>query len=94
MALRFLSAVRCGEIMHESEIFEADDRLSELLDRVEAGEEVLITRHGRVVASRVPPRQPRSDRQAQGAAAAIREMSRGVTLGGLSLRDLVNEGRK
>jgi antitoxin (DNA-binding transcriptional repressor) of toxin-antitoxin stability system len=92
--LPFPSTVQQGEIMHESETFEADDRLSELLDRVEAGEEVLITRRGRVVSSLVPPRQPRADGQAQGAAAAIREMSRGVTLGGLSTRDLVNEGRK
>ena len=31
--------------------------------------------------------------QARGAAAAIRTMSRGVKLGGLSLKDLVAEGR-
>jgi prevent-host-death family protein len=30
--------------------FEAKNRLSELLDRAERGEEVLITRHGRAVA--------------------------------------------
>lgn len=40
---------------------EAKARLSELLDQVEAGEEVVITRHGRAVAKispMAPPRRP------------------------------------
>ena len=40
---------------------QAKARLSELLDKVEAGEEVVITRHGRPVAhirAAVPPRMP------------------------------------
>lgn len=80
--------------MHEIEAFEADVRLNQLLDRVEAGEEVVITRDGRAVAQLVPPRPASGDEQAQEAAAAIRAMSRGVTLGGVSLRDLVVEGRR
>lgn len=42
-------------------LVQAKARLSELLDKVEAGEEVVVTRHGRAVArilSAVHPRQP------------------------------------
>jgi prevent-host-death family protein len=35
-------------------VLEAKDRLSVLLDRVERGAEVIITRHGRLVARLVP----------------------------------------
>jgi prevent-host-death family protein len=38
---------------------QAKARLGERLDRVEAGEEVLITRHGRPVAHVQPPRPAR-----------------------------------
>jgi prevent-host-death family protein len=42
-------------------LVQAKARLSELLDKVEAGEEVVVTRHGRAVArilSAVHPKQP------------------------------------
>ena len=35
--------------------FEAKTKLSELLDRVERGEEIVITRHGKPAARLVPP---------------------------------------
>ena len=35
--------------------FEAKTKLSELLDRVAAGEEIVITRHGKPAARLVPP---------------------------------------
>lgn len=40
-------------------LVEAKAHLSELLDRVESGEEVVITRHGRPVAHLSPLVQPR-----------------------------------
>jgi prevent-host-death family protein len=40
--------------MIEVGAFEAKNKLSALLDRVEQGEEVVITRHGRPVARLVP----------------------------------------
>lgn len=43
--------------------FEAKNRLGHLLDLVEQGEEVTITRHGKAVARLVPP-QKASDRAA------------------------------
>jgi prevent-host-death family protein len=38
---------------------QAKARLSELLDKAEAGEEVIITRHGRAVARVVPASRPK-----------------------------------
>ncbi len=40
--------------MIEVGAFEAKNKLSALLDRVEQGEEIIITRHGRPVARLVP----------------------------------------
>lgn len=41
--------------MREIGAFEAKSKLGQLLDWVEAGEEVVITRRGKVVAKLVPP---------------------------------------
>ncbi len=38
----------------EIDIFEAKNKLSQLLDRVERGEEIVITRHGKSVARLMP----------------------------------------
>jgi antitoxin (DNA-binding transcriptional repressor) of toxin-antitoxin stability system len=79
--------------MNEVGEFEAKNRLGQLLDWVEAGEEVVITRRGRVVARMVPPDSPSDQERGRRAAARIRAMRKGVTLGGLSIRDLIGEGR-
>jgi prevent-host-death family protein len=79
--------------MKEVGAFEAKTKLSALLDLVEAGEEVVITRRGKPVA-RLVSAIPSFDRErARAAAARIRERSKGVTLGGLKIKDLINEGR-
>jgi len=79
--------------MREVGAFEAKNKLGTLLDWVEGGEEVLITRRGKAVARLVPP-EPGFDRaKARRAADGIIEARRGVTLGGLKIKDLVNEGR-
>ncbi len=79
--------------MKEIGAFEAKNTLSALLDLVETGEEIVITRHGKPVARLVPPHRAFSREQARTAAAAIRDMSEGATLGGVSIKDLINEGR-
>ena len=68
-------------------------RFSELLDRVEKGEEVTITRHGAPVARMVPVRRKTTPAERRAAIEAFRAMSKGLTLGGLKIRDLINEGR-
>jgi len=73
--------------------FEAKSKLGQLLDWVEAGEEVVITRRGRVVARLVPPGSAFDSERSLAAARRIRDRRKGVTLGGLLIKDLINEGR-
>ena len=80
--------------MHEVGAFEAKNKLGTLLDWVEAGEEVLITRRGKAVA-RLVPAEPGFDRaKARRAADGLLEARRGITLGGLKIKDLVGQGRR
>ena len=79
--------------MTEVGAFEAKNRLGQLLDLVERGEEVVITRHGKEVARLVPPKSAFNRAEARAAVQRIREMSRGATLGGLRIKDLIDEGR-
>ena len=74
--------------------FEAKNTLGSLLDLVEKGEEVTITRHGKPVARLVAPRNSPGSPEALEAVRRIKEMSKGVTLGGISIRDLIDDGRK
>lgn len=79
--------------MHTIGAFEAKTHLSALLERVERGEEVLITRHGKAIARLVPAAAV--DRQAVAAAIArLKALRSGVTLGGLSWKALRDEGRR
>jgi prevent-host-death family protein len=79
--------------MQEVGAFEAKNTLGSLLDRVEKGEEIVITRRGKRVARLVPDTPTRDVERARRAAEAILEMSKGATLGGLKIKDLINEGR-
>jgi prevent-host-death family protein len=82
-----------GDLMREVGTFEAKNKLSELLDQVEHGAEIVITRRGKAVAKLVPA-QPGFDREkAKRAAAGLRETSKGLRLRGLKIKDLINEGR-
>ena len=64
-----------------------------LLARVEAGEEIAITRAGVEIARLVPASLKLATAPAAEIVAHLREARRGVTLGGLSVRDMINEGR-
>lgn len=79
--------------MQEIGAFEAKNRLSALLERVEHGEEILITRRGRPVAKLVPAR-PMPDRaDAIAAAERILARSKAARLAGLKIKELIDEGR-
>jgi prevent-host-death family protein len=74
--------------------YEAKNRLSALLAEVARGVEITITKRGLPVAKLVPA-TPIFDREkARAAAAGLREASRGATLGGLKIKDLIDEGRR
>lgn len=80
--------------MHTVGIFEARDHLAALLDEVEAGGEVVITRHGKPVARLVPAGPGFDGAKAQQAADGLRALSKGLTLDGLSIKELISEGRR
>jgi len=73
--------------------FEAKNRLSELLQLVENGEEVTITRHGKPVARLVPASQYDPERVKK-ALADLKEMRSKHRLDGITTKELINEGRK
>jgi prevent-host-death family protein len=79
--------------MQEVGAFEAKNRFGSLLDKVEKGEEIGITRRGKRVARLVPDKPKRDVEKARKAAEEIIKMSKGATLGGLKIKDLINEGR-
>jgi prevent-host-death family protein len=79
--------------MKEIGAFEAKSKLGQVLDWVESGEEVIITRRGKAVARVIPPGEIIDRERAHAAAARIQARRRGVTLGGIRIKDLVNEGR-
>ena len=75
-------------------VFEAKNRLTALLDEVEAGHEILITRRGKPVARLVPANAGFDRARARRAADDLLRASKGLTLGGLSIKELVNDGRR
>lgn len=80
--------------MDDRHRIEPDEPIDRLLDRVERGEEVVISRDGKPVA-RLIASSPAVDRtEAVQAMHRIREMSKGVTLGGLSIVEMIREGRR
>lgn len=74
-------------------LYEAKTHFSELVDRVEKGEVITITRHGTPIAKLVPVTRDLTTEERQAAIRHWLEVSKGITLGGLKLRDLIEEGR-
>ena len=69
--------------MQEIGAFEAKNKLSALLDRVERGEEIVITRHGKAVARLVPNVGGIDRSQAWAAVERIRARARNLKAGAL-----------
>jgi prevent-host-death family protein len=73
--------------------FEAKTHLNELLQRASKGETIQITRRGIPVAKLSPPDSSQKE-DGHILAASIRQLRRGATLGKLSIRELIDEGRR
>ena len=73
-------------------VFEAKTKLSELLDKVAAGEEVIITKRGVPIAylSGIEDRRERT----HAALAALWELSSQIKPGPESIKELIEEGRR
>ena len=78
--------------MKQVGVYDAKTQLPRLLEAVERGEIVTITRHGRPVARLVPVTS--SQRTVQETIEAIRAFRRGRTLGGLKIKEFIEEGRR
>ncbi len=68
--------------MQEIGAFEAKNTLGALLDRVQGGEEIIITRHGKAVALLVPVAGGIDRRQARAAGERIRSRAQALGAGG------------
>jgi len=73
--------------------FEAKNTFSELLERVGRGTEFTITKHNRPIARLVAATEP-SLLQRQKATAELRQLRGRYSLKGLSMRLLIDEGRR
>ena len=73
-------------------MFEAKTHFSALIEEVEQGTEITITRRGAPVARLVPPAEAGSHNPRE-AAARLRQLRRGIKLGRVSIRSLIDEGR-
>jgi len=74
--------------------YEAKTRFSELLEKVEGGGEITVTKHGIPVAKLVPIKKELSAEQRAEAISRIRKLRVGLSLGGLRIKDLIEEGRR
>jgi len=74
--------------------YEAKTHLSELLEKVEAGEEITITKHGAPVAKLVPVKKEVRPEERVAAIDRIHKLASGLSLGGLKVKDLIREGRR
>ncbi len=79
--------------MPEIGAFQAKTQLSQLLQRVQAGERFVITKHNRPVAELIPF-QPHDSDEVRAAVAGLKAFQEAHSLGGLSVRRMIEEGRK
>ena len=73
--------------------FEAKTHLNQLLRRVSKGETIRITLRGVPVAKLVPSEE-QGVKDPKQAVREIREVRKGARLNGITLRELINEGRR
>jgi prevent-host-death family protein len=73
--------------------FAAKTHLSELPERVERGERFTITRHGKPIAQ-LTPIDRRDPEAVKDVIARLKDVRKGRTLGAISLRELIEAGRR
>jgi prevent-host-death family protein len=74
-------------------VSEAKTHFSALLDRAAKGERITITRRGMPVAT-LEPIAETPEMTVDEALAVIEEIGRGKSLGGLTIKQLIEEGRR
>lgn len=79
--------------MTEVGMYEAKTHFPKLVERAQKGETITITKHGVPVAVLGPARRKATMSPAE-AVNAIRSLRKGVRLDGLTITELIEEGRK
>ena len=79
--------------MNEIGAFEAKTHLPRLLEEVRQGASFVITRHGNPVAELIPVRKTDPER-VRDAIAGLKRFQESHTLNGLSIREMIEEGRR
>jgi prevent-host-death family protein len=74
-------------------LFEAKQKLSELVERASEGEQIGITRRGKLAAMLAPARTSHSLREAFANIERIRRRAKPLPKG-LTVKDLIEEGRR
>ncbi|WP_298134223.1 type II toxin-antitoxin system Phd/YefM family antitoxin [Acidiferrobacter sp.] len=77
----------------EVSAYEAKTRLPALLKKVMAGETITITKYGTPVA-RITPMTAAAGHDQEAAIEAIKNFAQGCTTGGVSVRAMIEEGRR
>ena len=73
--------------------YEAKTHLAQLLERVAKGEKITITKHGVPVAT-LQPADSSKKTPVRDIIAQLKQFRRGRRLDGLSLREMIEEGRR
>ena len=79
--------------MHTVGAYEAKTHLSKLLQRVAKGERIAIEKHGVPVAT-LEPARPSKRESADKVIAELKRFRAGHRLGDLSIREMIEEGRR
>lgn len=79
--------------MHKVGAYEAKTHLSKLLERVAKGERITIEKHGVPVAT-LEPVSPSKTEPVDKVIAKLKQFRAGHRLGSLSVREMIEEGRR
>lgn len=74
--------------------FQAKTHFSALLEQVEKGESVLITKHGHPVAELIPCRYKKDQEKVKQTIQHLKSFAKKHTLGGIDWKTLRDEGRR
>ncbi len=74
--------------------YQAKANLSALLERVEAGEEITITKHGAPIGKLVPAKKEITAEERLAAIERIQKLASGLSLHGLRVKDLIAPRRR
>ncbi len=72
--------------------YEAKTHLAELLGEVSSGQSIIITKHGHPIARLIPAKS--SELNPTKIISLIRESRQGIRLGRLSIKKMLDEGRR